>query len=110
MEYGLNETDRRRYIKRKNGEKNMFISMVFLIIGFFFSWAPYAIFCIYCMIVPDPNLNALSTFPSLFAKSTIVWTPIFILSRNRNLARSFDPRKKIDGETSLSRKISFYFI
>ena len=98
--YGFSETEKKRYMKRKNGEKNMFISMVFLIIGFFFSWTPYALYAIYCMIAVNPQLNSNSTFPSLFAKSTLVWTPIFIIFRNRNFARSLTTNIP----TSFSRK------
>jgi len=51
--------------------------MTFMVIGFFISWTPFLLVSLYGML-RNERFNDNEGGASLFAKSTIVWSPIFL--------------------------------
>ncbi len=100
-------------------ERNYFLDVALLIFGFFFTWTPYLIVSMSSVIFGQDQSDLIA---ALFAKSTLVWTPVYIsitssyqyyliffiknkfkkVLRNRNLMRSFI--------TYDSRSSKWYFV
>ncbi len=51
--------------------------MAFMVICFFISWTPFLLVSLYGML-GNESYNNYEGGASLFAKSTIVWSPIFL--------------------------------
>ncbi|RNA43725.1 vertebrate ancient opsin-like [Brachionus plicatilis] len=72
-------------LKKKNSmegrriiiERNATVAMIFSIVGFIISWTPYAISSMYTAFINSSGVPPLvSTLPSLFAKSSMLWPPV----------------------------------
>eukprot|EP00095_Tigriopus_kingsejongensis_P001031 maker-scaffold587_size153100-snap-gene-0.29 protein:Tk01031 transcript:maker-scaffold587_size153100-snap-gene-0.29-mRNA-1 annotation:"hypothetical protein DAPPUDRAFT_302649" len=73
---------RRNAQKRENKVNRM---VLFMISSFSVSWTPYAVMCIYRIIVGHTT-PLMSAFPLLFAKSSICWNPIIYVLMNNQVA------------------------
>ena len=65
-------------------ERRMTILMIFLMGSFLLSWSPYAIVSMYAAFV-DRVEAMTSTLPSLFAKSSMLWTSVFYILSNKKV-------------------------
>ena len=62
--------------------------LVFMTVAFLFAWAPYAVMCIMIMFT-DVNISLeIQEYPSMFAKTSILYNPIIYFFTYRKLRRN----------------------
>jgi hypothetical protein len=68
-----------------------------IIVGYLISWTPYALVSMYCLLINSDHISPLmATIPSIFAKSSSLWSTIlFILSNEKCRSNLFWYLKKI---------------
>ncbi|CAF0893793.1 unnamed protein product [Brachionus calyciflorus] len=74
------------YLKKKfNAERKATFSMILITIGFVISWIPYALVSLYRAFVDHKVPPLMGTIPSMFAKSTLLWTSLLYIYSNRKI-------------------------
>ena len=74
-----------------------FNKISFLTGMFMTSWLPYGIVCIFRVFWDSKHLTPfLSTLPAMFAKSSLVWTPLFYILLNKKIKEAFLNKVGVD--------------
>ena len=77
--------------------KPFLIKISFLTGMFMTSWLPYGIVCIFRVFWDSKHLTPfLSTLPAMFAKSSLVWTPLFYILLNKKIKEAFLNKVGVD--------------
>ncbi|CAF1150452.1 unnamed protein product [Brachionus calyciflorus] len=74
------------YMRKKyNAERKATFSMIYLTTGFVISWSPYALVSVYGAFLDQKVSPLMGTIPSMFAKSTLLWTSLLYIYSNRKI-------------------------
>ena len=65
----------------------------FFLAGFFITWTPYAVVCIYIIFYGDITPLGAS-LPAFFAKTSLTWPALLTIFTNRNISRKLWGFKK----------------
>ncbi len=76
-----------RLAKRKtSNEIRLTINVIAFIIGFVFSWTPYAFVSMWCAFKDCNDIPPLfHSYLAVFAKSSMVWAPLLFVSASQNM-------------------------
>ena len=74
---------------------------------YLFSWTPYALVSMYSAIFDSDDIGPLmTTFPAMFAKFSVLWTPIVNVFGNKNISRKLFTFQQVSfGTKSLSSSL-----
>jgi hypothetical protein len=94
--------------QRLTKERRLTIAILVLIFVFFISWLPYAATSMYVFLSATPLPPLLGTVPAMFAKSSLLWTPLFYLFTNSNFKSKLFSAPSSTSETRTSNKTVVY--
>lgn len=70
--------------------KETIILFNFVIAGFMISWTPYALVSMYTAFIQPEKMDPLTaTIPSMFAKTSLVWSSAIYIYTNKQIKKKF---------------------